>query len=117
MDQITCGDVGLERAVIMPKNIFRLKEFASEEQHTRMSRDERRRRLDSFLTYRCTEDFLAAYIKAAPAVLTRVAEPGLALDASSEVDRAVRLPELGLLPETQRKAFVVKVMAYAFEGR
>jgi hypothetical protein len=48
--------------------------------------------------------------------LVRASSPGLMLNASSEVDLAIRLHEFGLLPEEQRQAFVSKVVAYAFDG-
>jgi len=118
MGQITCGDVGLEHAVALPKSLFplvltRLSEFASESSRT--PRWMKESRLDRFLTTRCSRDFLTEYIKD-HRVLDRVAHPGLLLSASSEVDLAVRLHEFGLLPEQHRKTFVEKVVAYAFEG-
>ena len=77
---------------------------------------DRRGRLDRFLTYRCSKEFLTQYIKKNPKVLVRASSPGLMLSASSEVDLAIRLHELGLLPEKQREAFVSKVVAYVFDG-
>jgi hypothetical protein len=80
-----------------------------------MSRDQRERRLDSFLTGRCSKEFLAAYVEDGSA-LERVSNPGLLLSASSEVDLAVRLHELGVLPENVRQKFVAAVSAYTFGG-
>jgi nicotinamidase-related amidase len=71
--------------------------------------------VDDFLSYRCSKDFLALYVEDEK-VLKMVADPGLALDACSEVRLAVRLHQCGVLPEQYRKAFVEKVMAYAFDG-
>jgi hypothetical protein len=118
MSQITCGDVGLERAVVVPKNLFplvrkRLAGFCADRRASGL-RDPRSR-VDGFLSYRCSKDFLKGYIEDR-SVLERIADPGLALDASSEVDLAIQLHKFGLLPEQYRKAFVDKVMAYAFEG-
>jgi hypothetical protein len=120
MGQITCGDVGLDHAVALPKSLFpivlkRLHEFGTEEVASAMPRWERQSRLDRFLTNRCSKEFLAEYIKD-HRVLDRVANPGLLLSASSEVDLAVRLHEFGLLPEQHRKAFVERVVAYALGG-
>jgi hypothetical protein len=120
MAQITCGDVGLERAVVIPKNLFplvrkRLVTYCTDEAASRVSMSDRRSRVDNFLSYRCSKDFLTLYIEDQE-VLRRVADPGLALDACSEVSLAVQLHKCGVLPERYRKAFVEKVMAYAFEG-
>lgn len=120
MTQITCSDVGLERAVVVPKSLFplvckRLAAFCGDKAGSNISMSDRRSRVDSFLSYRCSKDFLALYIED-DSILKRVANPGLALDACSEVRLAVQLHKLGVLPEQYRKAFVDKVMAYAFDG-
>jgi hypothetical protein len=120
MAQITCGDVALERAVVIPKNLFplvrkRLVTYCTNEDSSRVSLSERRSRVDNFLSYRCSKDFLILYIEDQE-VLQRVADPGLALDACSEVRLAIQLHKSGVLPEQYRKAFVEKVMAYAFDG-
>jgi len=120
MSQITCGDVSLERAVMIPKSLFplvrkRLMTYCTDEAASHVSMSDRRSRVDDFLSYRCSKDFLALYVEDEK-VLKRVADPGLALDACSEVRLAVRLHQCGVLPEQYRKAFVEKVMAYAFDG-
>jgi hypothetical protein len=61
-------------------------------------------------------DFLLRYIEQHLDVLDRVSKPGLFLNSVSEVDLAIRLHELGLLPEEYRQAFVTTVIAYAIEG-
>src|ERR1700730_8998019 len=61
-------------------------------------------------------DFLLRYIERHLDVLDRVSKPGLFLNSVSEVDLAIRLHELGLLPEEYRQAFVTTVIAYAIEG-
>jgi len=120
MAQITCGDVGLERAVIVPKNLFlvvrdRLLAYCTDEGSSRVSMSDRQRSVDDFLSYRCSKEFLNVYLEE-DSILHRVADPGLALSACSEVRLAVRLHKLGVLPERYRQAFVEKVMAYAFAG-
>lgn len=125
MDQITCGDVGLERAVIVPQNLFvlilkRLDEFlATEPKRYRQdwySSWHLRQRLDGFLSSRCSREFLSLYIREHPEILDRVSRPGLFLSAVSEVDLAIRLNDLGLLPEKYRQGFVDKVVSYAIDG-
>lgn len=123
LSQVTCGKVGVEKAVIVPKSLFpavmeRLREFSASNQYKVewMSSWGARWTLYRFLANRCSKDFLAAYLEQSPDVLQRVAKPGLSLSAVPEVDLAVRLHEFGLLPGEARKAFVETVSAYAVEG-
>jgi len=51
-----------------------------------------------------------------PDLLGQVSKPGLYLDTVPEVRLAVRLHEVGLLPEGHRKQFVQTVGEYAVEG-
>lgn len=107
---------------MLPKALFalvlqRLDGFGSDgNQSESQAKWERQRRLDSFLTYRCSKEFLALYIQKHPEVLKRAPEPGLMLEAHPAVSLAVRLHELELLPEEHRKSFVAKVNDYTFNG-
>lgn len=56
------------------------------------------------------------YLLDDPDLLKKVAEPGLSLSFSPEVNLAIRLHGLGLLPEEYRKKFTEKVATYAIEG-
>lgn len=123
LSQVTCGNVGVEKAVIVPKSLFpmmieRLREFSTSDQYKVewMSSWGARWTLYQFLANRCSKDFLADYLEQSPDVLQRVAKPGLSLSAVPEVDLAVRLHGFGLLPEEARKAFVETVSTYAVEG-
>lgn len=123
LSQVTCGNVGFEKAVIVPKSLFpmmieRLKNFSASEQYKVewMSSWGARWTLYRFLANRCSRDFLAAYLEQSPDVLLRVARPGLSLSAVPEVDLAVRLHGFGLLPEESRKAFIETVSTYAVNG-
>jgi hypothetical protein len=123
LSQVTCGNVGVEKAVIIPKSLFptiieRLRDFSASNQYKVgwMSSWGARWTLHQFLANRCSKDFLAAYLEQSPDVLQRVANPGLSLSVVPEVDLAVRLHEFGLLSEEVRKAFVVKVSTYAIQG-
>jgi hypothetical protein len=73
-------------------------------------------RIDGFLAFRCSREFLVDFIEEHPDLLNRVSKPGLFLSAVSEVDLAIRLHEFGLLPEEHRKIFVETVSEYAIEG-
>ncbi len=123
LGQITCGEVGLEKAVILPKTLFplilrRLDETASVTQHkTAWLRDwHSRHRVDDFLASRCSVEFLTEYLRRHENVFERVSRPGLSLNAVSEVDLAVRLNQLGLLPEEYRERFVRTVVEYTIQG-
>jgi hypothetical protein len=121
--QITCGDAGIERAIVIPKTLFslklaRLKQFSSTAEYKTswLSTWGARSRVQTFLAYRCSKEFLMFYIENNPDILDRVSEPGLMLSAVSEVDLAIRLHELGLFPEDRRKKFISTVMSYAVNG-
>lgn len=123
LSQVTCGNVGVEKAVIIPKSLFpmmieRLKDFSASEQYKVewMSSWGARWTLYRFLAHRCSKDFLAAYLEQSPDLLHRVAKPGLSLSVVPEVGLAVRLNGFGLLPDETRKAFIETVSTYAIEG-
>jgi hypothetical protein len=119
---ITCGDVGLEGAVIVPSSLYqsvdkKLMTFADLSPGGDWSeRWERKRKIDRFLADRCDRGFLDFYIRQNPQILERVSSPGLRLHAVSEVELALRLFKFGLLPEQHRKKFVQTVSEYAVEG-
>jgi hypothetical protein len=123
IDQITCGDVGLEKAVIITKPLFplvlrRLDEFSSSSRYKSAwySAWGARHRGRGFLARRCAKQFLSLYVERHPRLLDEVAEPGLCLNAVPEVDLAARLHKYGLLPEAQRLKFVETVSGYALRG-
>lgn len=121
--QVTCGNVGVEKAVVIPKSLFsmmiaRLLEFSASDKYKvqYLSSWWARRTLYRFLASRCSKEFLALYLEQDPDVLKRVSEPSSSLSFSPEVDLAVRLHGFGLLPEDNRKKFVVTVSNFAIEG-
>lgn len=123
ISQVTCGNVGFEKAVVVPKSLFpmivaRLREFSASDKYKvqGMSSWWARRTLYQFLANRCSKEFLAMYLEQDPDILKRVSEPGLRLYAVPEVDLAVRLHKFGLLPEESRKKFIETVSKYAIEG-
>ncbi len=123
MGQVVCGDASVEGAVRVPKALFgqvlaRLAEFARSRSDAsrHMSSWDAKWKLHSFLTWRCSKEFLALYLQANPGLIDQVSRPGLMLSAMSEVDLAVRLHELELLPEANRKVFVDTVSKYAVDG-
>ena len=111
--QVTCGDVQIEHAVIVPEELFDsvLQRLVALE-----STWANRRLVDYFLAYRCSAAFLKLFAAAQPSVYSRVSKPGLYLHAVSEVPLALRLHEFGLLPEASRKKLAVQLIDYAVEG-
>jgi hypothetical protein len=123
IEQVTCGDVGIEGAVVVPKSLFpqligRLTEFTSSQRYKsqHLAVWGAKRSLHSFLTRRCSREFLALYVKENPELVNVVCRPGLRLNWSSEVDLTVRLHEFGLLPEANRNTFVQAVSEFAVSG-
>lgn len=123
ISQVTCGNVGIEKAVVVPISLFplmltRLSEFSTSDKYKVpwLSSWGARRSLYQFLARRCSKEFLALYLREDTEVLERISEPGLYLSVVPEVDLAIHLFEVGLLPEDNRKAFVETVSNYAIEG-
>lgn len=123
IEQVTCGDVGIERAVMVPKQLYpqmiaRLAEFTASEKYKSqyLASWGAKWSLQSFLTRRCSKEFLVLYLQTNPELVKKVCRPGLNLNSSSEVSLAVRLHAFGLLPEENRNTFVEAVSAYAVSG-
>ncbi|OQP57613.1 hypothetical protein [Niastella populi] len=124
IDQITCGDVGVQRAVIIPQNYYkaileRLSDFKTTDKYKTsfFSSWGATSALYGFLARRCSKDFLKIYIAANPEVLKVISDPSLYFSASSEVILVVRLHELDLLPDEERKNFVNRLTQCAIDGR
>lgn len=122
--QVTCGDVGIEKAVVVPIPLFpemiaKLGELSRNTSYksASLSTFGAKRDLQGFLARRCSKEFLSLYLQINPGLLDRVSEPGLFLDSVPEVRLAVRLHEVGLLPEEKRREFVETVSNYAIEGQ
>ena len=123
VEQVTCGAVGIEGAVVVPKVLFplmlaRLDEFPKDGAYKSgfLASWGGKWALQGFLARRCSREFLELYIAGNAGFLDRVSTPGLMLSAAPEVGLAVRLHELELLPEDSRKKFVQTVSEYAVDG-
>ena len=123
ISQVSCGDVGIENALIVPRLLFpqmfrkieKLLESESKESQG-LSILSSRGRLQSFLASRCSKEFLVLYLQRNPALLDRVSDPSLSLAYSSEVGLAKRLYDFGLLPESCRRRLIENVSEYVFLG-
>ena len=117
--QVSCGDVGIEKAIVVPKSLFsqmitKLKDLPSRSSSPVafwLGRD-----LHGFLTHRCSKEFLSLYLEHDSAILDRVSKPRPSLKYSPEVKLAKRLHDFGLLPDSHRKRFVEAVTDYAVQG-
>ncbi len=103
---------------LYPQVIARLAEFTASEKYKsqHLASWGAKWSLHSFLTRRCSKEFLALYLHTNPELLNKVCRPGLSLNSSSEVNLAVRLHDFGLLPEKNRRTFVQVVSDYAVSG-
>lgn len=123
LEQVTCGKMGIKKAIVVPKSYFplilkRLKMFTSTRKYKGeyLSKWGAKRQVHEFLSFRCSKDFLVEYIKENPDIIEQVVQPGLMLDTVSEVNVACRFHETNLLSEQHRKTFVNTVSKYAIDG-
>ena len=113
LDEVTCGDMAIQGAVILPSSLW--KDMI--ERLDGMSNGwQQRSARNTFLTYRCTSAFLAAYLPSHPHLLKEVSNPGLFLSAVSELPLALRLHSEGLMPEAHRLRFIAAIIQQTVEG-
>lgn len=124
LDRVVCGNVDIEKAVVVPRSLYpqmfdKLEAFSRSDAHRSawLSAFSAKSKLQGFLARRCDKEFLLLYLKRYPELLEEVSQPGLYLDTVPEVGLAVRLHEVGMLPERNRVDFVKTVSDYAVEGR
>lgn len=121
--QVTCGNVGVEKAVVVPKSLFqemiaRLLEFSTSDQYKTewMAKWGAKRTLQRFLANRCSKEFLSMYLEHDPELVNRIAEPTLFLSSGTEVALVMRLHKFDLFPEHCRKKFIETVSDFALNG-
>ncbi|RKS03353.1 hypothetical protein [Flavobacterium sp. 102] len=124
LDKITCGDMGVRNAIIVPGQMYilileKLKRYKKTKRYKVefMSTWGAKRKLFNFLARRCSEKFLKMYVEENPKILEEVTNPSQYLDNSPEVALAITLHSKGLLPEDKRLAFISKVSEYAVSGQ
>lgn len=123
IEQVTCGGVGTEKAVVIPRVLFplmleRLREISKSNDYKseRLAFWGGKWALHGFLARRCSREFLELFIASDSGFLDGISTPGLMLSAMSEVGLVVSLHRQGLLPETKRLKFVGTVSQYAIDG-
>ena len=112
VNQVTCGDVGLENAIVVPRSLFPL--MVTKLQGLPGSRASYS--LQGFLARRCSKEFLSLYLQHYPEAIDDVSNRQQYLGALSRIDLATRLHEFGLLPEGGRRNIVDKLSEYVLDG-
>ncbi len=121
MEQVTCGDMGIKNAVILPALLFKpVAEkitFAQVYAESGFSRYEALAKIYQFLIERCASEFLVLYIQMNPAILHNISLLVLPLYRSKEVNLAARLDKFGILPGFFREKIVERIMELAGRGQ
>lgn len=123
LDYITCGDMSIKNAIIIPKKLFnlileKLNSYKSTKKYKTefLSEWGAKRNLFNFLARRCSVNFLKLFVQDNPEILIQVSKPSVNLEYSPEVNLALRLHSIDLLPEENRKTFVSYISEYALSG-
>lgn len=119
LSTVSCGDVGIEGAIVLPAPAWRELLVRLEEPVAALSLDERfreRDRRDDFLAQRCCQEFLTQWLEDDPERLGRFRHAGLMIEAASSNGVAARLHEFGLLPDDIRNRFAADLMEYGATG-
>ncbi len=116
--EVTCGDVGLKGAVVVPTPHYRamlnrLDEPLPSDGEARWRTRDRR---TTFLATRCDRAFLEAWLARNPLEPERLADPGLMLEADVDNELAARLIDYRLFPEHLRSKFVKELIEYCVTG-
>lgn len=122
--QITCGDVGLERATIIPAKlfeeiIFKLESFQKSnlDNSLHLSEWAIKRKILSFLTRRSSKNFLKLFLEKKPDFLeSDVLYLSTYLRYSEELDFVLRLNEFEMLEEIARKKVIDNLFYFALDG-
>lgn len=106
--EITCGETGLEGAVVIPHSRYD-RVIASLDALT--NEDARY----MFLAYRCDREFLELYVARNTGFIDSLLNFGSFMGSVREVSVIARLHELDLLPEAARKVFVDRTRELAVD--
>ena len=121
--QVTCGDVGLENAIVVPRSLFpqmllKIEELQSTQLHEASDPSDfmTRWRQLAFLSVRCSPRFLESYLECHPSLMVELANCDRYHIASMEVRLAARLHEFEMLPSSLRERLVEKASKNLLEG-
>lgn len=118
MDLVSCGDVGLKNATIIPRAMFeefvqRIYLYVSADP---ASSNRKRGRLYSFLNNRSSHDFLARYLEVDNGLIAGIVDEFVRSWFTSTADLALRLFREGLLPEVARASIMAKIICEVVES-
>ena len=117
--QVTCGEVGLENAIVVPKPFFNRMVGKLNDLHTISNSLVEFRppwALQAFLARRCSKEFLTMYFEDNSEVLDSFCSSGRPFRSTTEFELAKRLHEFGLLPEQHRRTLVDEATMDAIQG-
>jgi len=123
LEQITCGNVGLEKAIVVGKGLYhlileRLKKFTTSKDYksSYMSEWGAKRQLYTFLSRRCSKDFLKLYLENNQDLIEAISNPNPSFSWSADISLVIQLNKLALFPEDKRKSLVDYVSEIAING-
>ena len=117
--QVTCGDVGLENAIIVPKSLFSL--MIAKLNNLPETSDflldlQSQWKLQGFLAHRCSKEFLSLFLEHNPELLDHLCNRTQSYRLSTELQLAKRLHDVGLLPDQCRRILVDEASTDAVQG-
>ncbi len=123
IEQITCGDIGLEKAIVVPKSMFpeiliKLQAFKKSEAYKteHLSIWRAKDKTLTFLSRRASKDFQSLYIEADSDLIDDIIRPSLSFSYSPEIDLVIKLYENGLLSEAKRREFTEYIGHFTITG-
>jgi len=123
MEQITCGNVGLEKTIIIPKSQYKnilkkINDFnhSSKFKTEFISKWQAETSIMSFLAKRCSKDFLKLYFDNDPDMYDKLVKPTPSFRYSYEINLIVKLNDHKILPERERLRFVDHICTYTLRG-
>lgn len=123
LEQITCGDIGLEKTIVVPKKMFsiileRMLSFKESKSYklSYLSEWDALKKLLSFLSRRSSKEFLKLFVNQKPEIFDIIVKPTMYFYYSKEIDTVVKLNRFGLLPEKYRKEFVEYISHHTLSG-
>lgn len=123
LDQITCGDVGVEHATIISQSLFdvvieRIKSYQKSEREKGDFKFEydARQKILLFLSRRASIEFIELYLERCPELLVKLLKPTSSFYYSKEIELLAKLHESGSLEEQNRLKVVEHIRTYTENG-
>ncbi|MXY35181.1 MAG: hypothetical protein F4052_08705 [Dehalococcoidia bacterium] len=116
LNQTTCGDMGVENALVIPQHLWPVVMERLGEPDRGPQAWRRRVRREHYLAYQCVADFQLAYFERCPDLLDSLAEPGLMLESDPHNAFVATLHRNGVLPEAARRRFASRLIEFCIEG-